>query len=196
MSSEDIYVLKKLFTEYVSLYRMELNSGKYEILRLVENTNAKQLVGEEHTIFVDYDEFTRWYADAFVPETEQEEFLDWHKWENLKKRLREKESLTYYHSISKDGNLPHVLCAIRSISDVKKKEQELLHQVAEARKDAALKSGFLSNMSHDIRTPLNGIIGMTKIADCYPENPDIAKTGCGQDTNYSHECKCVCRRYH
>ena len=104
MSSEDIYVLKKLFTEYVSLYRLELNSGKYEILRLVENTNAKQLVGEEHTIFADYDEFTRRYADAFVPETEQEEFLDWHKCENLKKRLQEKESLTYYyHSVSKDG---------------------------------------------------------------------------------------------
>ena len=335
MSSEDIYVLKKLFTEYVSLYRLELNSGKYEILRLVENTNAKQLVGEEHTIFADYDEFTRRYADAFVPETEQEEFLDWHKCENLKKRLQEKESLTYYyHSVSKDGkdsyyeayavkgkadgknfyiflgyrnvdvilykekaiqeqlqkaldeaklsneiieaiaksyqyisridiakdwfeeianrdaenmnykksgevfsgnrnvckklvaeeyqeaflkftdittlpvrmkneetivmeyqmkdgnwhklrfiekkrdkdgNLTHVLCAIRSISDVKKKEQELLHQVAEARKDAALKSQFLSNMSHDIRTPLNGIIGMTKIADCYPDNPEIQK---------------------
>ena len=40
MSSEDIYVLKKLFTEYVSLYRLELNSGKYEILRLVENMSA------------------------------------------------------------------------------------------------------------------------------------------------------------
>ena len=36
MSSENMYVLKKLFTEYVSLYRLELNSGKYEILRLVE----------------------------------------------------------------------------------------------------------------------------------------------------------------
>lgn len=335
MSSEDIYVLKKLFTEYVSLYRLELNSGKYEILRLVENTNAKQLVGEEHTIFADYDEFTRRYADAFVPETEQEEFLDWHKCENLKKRLQEKESLTYYyHSVSKDGkdsyyeayavkgkadgknfyiflgyrnvdvilykekaiqeqlqkaldeaklsneiieaiaksyqyisridiakdwfeeianrdaenmnykksgevtsgnrnackkfvaeeyqeaflkftdittlpvrmkneetivmeyqmkdgnwhklrfiekkrdkdgNLTHVLCAIRSISDVKKKEQELLHQVAEARKDAALKSQFLSNMSHDIRTPINGIIGMTELADRYPDNLEIQK---------------------
>lgn len=27
MSSEDMYVLKELFTEYVSLYRLELNSG-------------------------------------------------------------------------------------------------------------------------------------------------------------------------
>ena len=102
MSSEDMYVLKKLFTEYVSLYRLELNSGKYEILRLIENTNAKQIVGEEYRIFADYDEFTRRYAETFIPETEQEEFLDWHKCENLKKRLQEKESLTYYyHSVSK-----------------------------------------------------------------------------------------------
>lgn len=335
MSSEDMYVLKKLFTEYVSLYRLELNSGKYEILRLIENTNAKQIVGEEYRIFADYDEFTRRYAETFIPETEQEEFLDWHKCENLKKRIQEKGSLTYYyHSVSKDGkdsyyeayavkgkangenfyiflgyrnvdgilykekaiqeqlqkaldeaklsneiieaiarsyqyisridiskdwfeeisnraaenmnykksgevssenrntckmfvaeeyqeaflkftdittlpvrmkneetivmeyqmkdgnwhklrfiekkrdkdgNLTHVLCAIRSISDVKKKEQELLQQVAEARKDAALKSRFLSNMSHDIRTPINGIIGMTELADRYPDNPEIQK---------------------
>lgn len=59
MSSEDMYVLKELFTEYVSLYRLELNSGKYEILRLIANTNAKQIVGEEYRIFADYDEFTR-----------------------------------------------------------------------------------------------------------------------------------------
>ena len=335
MSSEDMYVLKKLFTEYVSLYRLELNSGKYEILRLIENTNAKQIVGEEYRIFADYDEFTRRYAETFIPETEQEEFLDWHKCENLKKRIQEKGSLTYYyHSVSKDGkdsyyeayavkgkangenfyiflgyrnvdgilykekaiqeqlqkaldeaklsneiieaiarsyqyisridiskdwfeeisnraaenmnykksgevssenrntckmfvaeeyqeaflkftdittlpvrmkneetivmeyqmkdgnwhklrfiekkrdkdgNLTHVLCAIRSISDVKKKEQELLQQVAEARKDAALKSRFLSNMSHDIRIPINGIIGMTELADRYPDNPEIQK---------------------
>ena len=335
MSSEDMYVLKELFTEYVSLYRLKLNSGKYEILRLIANTNAKQIVGEEYRIFADYDEFTRRYAETFIPETEQEEFLDWHKCENLKKRLQEKESLTYYyHSVSKDGkdsyyeayavkgktdgknfyiflgyrnvdgilykekaiqeqlqraldeaklsneiieaiaksyqyisridisknwfeeisnravenmnykksgevtsgnrnvckklvaeeyqeaflkfadittlpvrmkneetivmeyqmkdgnwhklrfiekkrdkdgNLTHVLCAIRSISDVKKKEQELLQQVAEARKDAALKSRFLSNMSHDIRTPINGIIGMTELADRYPDNPEIQK---------------------
>ena len=90
---------------------------------------------------------------------------NWHKLRFIEKKR------------DKDGNLTHVLCAIRSISDVKKKEQELLQQVAEARKDAALKSRFLSNMSHDIRTPINGIIGMTELADRYPDNPEIQKKG-------------------
>ena len=69
-----------------------------------------------------------------------------------------------------DGNLTHVLCAIRSISAAKKREASLLYQVAEAKKDAALKSRFLSNMSHDIRTPMNGIIGMIDLANHYPND--------------------------
>lgn len=40
-----------------------------------------------------------------------------------------------------------------------------MYQVAEAKKDAALKSRFLSNMSHDIRTPMNGILGMLDLAE-------------------------------
>ena len=74
MSSEDMYVLKKLFTEYVSLYRLELNSGKYEILRLIANTNAKQIVGEEYRIFADYDEFTRRYAETLFRKRNRRNF--------------------------------------------------------------------------------------------------------------------------
>lgn len=66
-----------------------------------------------------------------------------------------------------NGCLTHALCAIRSISDTKKREQDLMYQVTEAKKDAALKTRFLSNMSHDIRTPMNGIIGMLDLAERY-----------------------------
>jgi len=48
------------------------------------------------------------------------------------------------------------------------KEEKILRRNADAANKA--KSEFLSRMSHDIRTPLNGIIGMTKIAQ-QEDNP-------------------------
>ena len=333
--AEEKQVLRKLLPEYVSLYRIDLNSGKYEILRLAENTNARQLADQAGILFPDYDEYARYYADAFIQEADRAEFIDWHCCANMKKRFCETEKLTYhYHSVSRDGkdsyyeayavkgqineekydiflgyrnidsilykekdiqrqlqnalhearlsneiiaaiakayqyisridiqadrfeeivnrnqkqlnfiksgilsennklvcrqyvaeeyqeaffkftdistlaermeeeetialeyrmkdgnwhklrfiekkrdengHLTHVLCAIRSISDTKKREQDLLYQVAEAKKDAALKNRFLSNMSHDIRTPMNGIIGMLELADRYPNDLEMQK---------------------
>lgn len=43
------------------------------------------------------------------------------------------------------------------------KNEELQHAVIEAQTANAAKSSFLARMSHDIRTPLNGIIGLLKI---------------------------------
>jgi signal transduction histidine kinase/ActR/RegA family two-component response regulator len=47
----------------------------------------------------------------------------------------------------------------------KEKDNLILAEVAQKAEDANLaKSNFLSHMSHDIRTPINGIVGMTGIA--------------------------------
>lgn len=49
------------------------------------------------------------------------------------------------------------------------------HQAEEARKEAEIasksKGEFLSNMSHDIRTPMNAIVGMTAIATAHMDDP-------------------------
>lgn len=53
--------------------------------------------------------------------------------------------------------------------------RQVLAAEEEARRAAesanAAKSRFLSNMSHDIRTPMNAIIGMTKLAEDHAEEP-------------------------
>ncbi len=74
-----------------------------------------------------------------------------------------------------EGNVTHVLCIIREISEIKKKEQYLKLNAEKARIEAAEKSRFLSNMSHDIRTPMNGILGMIDLAEHEPENPRIQR---------------------
>ena len=67
----------------------------------------------------------------------------------------------------KDGGFVAVV-GTRNVDDLIKKErqQEMALQAAFDAAEAAnkAKTDFLSNMSHDIRTPMNGIIGMTAIA--------------------------------
>lgn len=50
--------------------------------------------------------------------------------------------------------------------------QELSAAVDQADRANAAKTSFLSRMSHDIRTPLNGIVGLIEIDDAHPD--DIA----------------------
>ena len=75
----------------------------------------------------------------------------------------------------KGGNLLKVLYVTRKINEEKEKElsyqQNLKNAAREAEEANQAKTDFLSRMSHDIRTPLNGIIGMTYLAQ-QENNPD------------------------
>ena len=57
---------------------------------------------------------------------------------------------------------------------VRLEHEEKLRRDAMAANDA--KTDFLSRMSHDIRTPLNGIIGLTYLTREIPDLPDAART--------------------
>lgn len=71
------------------------------------------------------------------------------------------------------GRVTHVLCAVRSISDVKRRELDLVYQADAAKREGKMKARFLSNMSHDLRTPLNGVIGLVNLAEQYPRDLEM-----------------------
>lgn len=97
----------------------------------------------------------------------QRRFLQGRKWVSIK--------IVYNKALG----LNEVIMCFREI-DVKKKKElrqhELLEQALENAKRAAnKKTMFFSNMSHDMRTPLNAISGMTKLARQHVQEPAKVK---------------------
>ena len=95
-----------------------------------------------------------------------------------KKENGEKEwcQISLVASETENGKPQAVTMTIRSIDEMIKNEekQKELFALAAERAEAAnyAKSDFLSKMSHDIRTPMNAIIGMTAIAGTHIDDRD------------------------
>ncbi|MGI6069671.1 MAG: ATP-binding protein [Blautia sp.] len=88
-------------------------------------------------------------------------------------------SVTAYITGCKGGPRS-VLVAAQDVSDQREKEnrskEALMEAYDEAKRANQAKSEFLSKMSHDIRTPLNAILGMTTIAEMSMEDPECIKS--------------------
>jgi len=89
---------------------------------------------------------------------------------------------TWYLSIAipqhydKKGKLISIILLLRNVTEEKKREftyQEQLRKSMEQEKRANnAKTDFLRRMSHDIRTPINGIRGMVEISRHYIGNEE------------------------
>jgi signal transduction histidine kinase/ActR/RegA family two-component response regulator len=124
-------------------------------------------------------------------------FLEFTDLSTLKERLSGKQSISFeffgkksgwcraiFIVVDRDetGAVSGVIYAVQRIQDEKEKELAMRRKLQESaeRANAAnrAKSEFLSRMSHDIRTPLNGIIGMTYLTQKL-ELPEAARNNLG-----------------
>ena len=154
-------MLQKLMPEYVSLYRIEANSGEYEILRLEGNTNAVELVKESWHPYEDFDEYTSQYARRFILPEEQKEFKDWFLCRNMKSALLDHESISYhYQSISAEGERTFyeayavredadeshftILLGFRNIDSILYKEKQVQEELERALEEARISSEIIS----------------------------------------------------
>lgn len=75
-----------------------------------------------------------------------------------------------------NGELTAITITVRNIDDVIRREEEqrdmLAHAVERAEAANHAKSEFLSRMSHDIRTPMNAILGMTSVATMHIDDKE------------------------
>ncbi|MCR5792940.1 MAG: response regulator [Lachnospiraceae bacterium] len=84
----------------------------------------------------------------------------------------ERKKLYQIFSVQENGDYVGVVCS--DVTELLKKEEMQKNNLAEALEAAKLaseaKSSFLSRVSHDMRTPLNGVLGLTDIIkEKYPD---------------------------
>ena len=83
-----------------------------------------------------------------------------------------------------DTDGQHLIIGTNNINAQMTREQEYRQRVAEARTSA--RNDFLANMSHDIRTPMNAIVGYTNIAKSQEGVPEGVKAALDKISSSSH----------
>lgn len=170
---------------YRRIYYVDLENDTYQLI-YPENSGEEETGQYRNAL-------THFYLGKIVQE-EREEIRQILSLENIRKELLDKEYfeircglldenettetcvLTITTADRTGGRPVSATISIRSIENVLRKEEaqrELLALAAQRAEEAnRAKSDFLSNMSHDIRTPMNAILGMTAIAAMHIDDKD------------------------
>ncbi len=149
---------------YERQYHVITGNGQKDTDRYVEEIKAGVESGQTYTIMLPVGDELKYlyiaplnYADWYLITVTSYNTLD-----NIVMRLDTQRTRSYLISMSVMF-LMFVVVFLLFYQSAKKQIMETDKACQEAVKANKAKSDFLSNMSHDIRTPMNAIIGMTEI---------------------------------
>ena len=188
-------VAQALAGDYFSIYIVEPDTDKF-----IEYSATREYdeLGVEKS-GDDFFNLSRKNMERLIYDEDRERFLGTFKKEKIMDILERDGSFTMkYRLVSGDRPFwvsmkatlledkygKHLIIGTNNIDAQMKRELEYKEHVAEARTNA--RNDFLANMSHDIRTPMNAIVGYTNIAKSRREEPEVVSDALEKIGSSSH----------
>ena len=185
-------VIEGLSVNYESILYVDLDTDQVLPYRLSER--AERQFGDKHQV-CGYVKYAKDYADLWVHPEDKELVAHTTTPEYIRERLVNQKTYYINYRILNNGEIQYLQLRVVNVGgrehisqivmgyrrvDMEIRREMEQNQVLEgALNDAKLasiaKSTFLSNMSHDMRTPLNGIFGFTSLAKKHIDNPILVR---------------------
>ena len=184
-------VIEGLSVDYESVYFVDLDRDTYDIYR--RNSYITRYYGDcfEET----YSGAIRAFADSGVYPEDRGHFLQEMEADTIRRKLQSQVAARFIFRVQPDHRFPpqryrvklvrtgpgdrhisNVLLGFACVEEEMQAEsaqrEALESALRQARQAAEAKTLFLSNMSHDSRTPLNAIVGFTALAKEHVSEPE------------------------
>ncbi len=191
---EQLAIVNALSRDYLDVYTINLQTGLLRIMKLDGYQPPGLERGSKEAY--SYTEALHRYIEARVLEEDKDYLEQALSLEQVREELSDKPEYTGTYRVPIEGEIhnfqfnyvpyqtkgnmdPLVLAGFRNIDEIVRKEQkqkavleDALH-MAKAASEA--KTSFLSSVSHDIRTPMNAIIGFLALMKDEVEHPDVVR---------------------
>ena len=194
-----LQIMAALSRDYAAVYYVNLDEDRYTIISIADEISDDfyEITQQSHV----FSEAMKQYAASYVLPEYRESMEANSRKDVLVERFRVEKDFSiryqakptlqnheYYEmhfaDVSDNENENKMVLGFRCIDELAREENEKKRALQEAF-DAAnranrAKSDFLSKMSHDIRTPMNGIIGMTAIAAAHVDDSERVRDALGK----------------